>query len=156
MCAHIYVRLHTMEKWPCSVMIPAEAQLSEPGFPSGDRLANELWPPFQPGGRLSQQSLQIPSLGTWGTAMMCMWEDRSPALPSPHENCSIAVYTICRWGTIGLQRHEYDFSLRQFLTVKITFSQLVKFFHTCIPHLFTYAPLWNLFECCRDAETWGR
>lgn len=91
---HVCVCLHTIEKWPRCVMTPAEATAQRVGVAGSDRLANEIWLPFQPGGSLSQEPLQIPSLGKWGTARVCMWEDQSPTLPTLHPVENVALRYI--------------------------------------------------------------
>lgn len=108
--------------------------------------------------RLSQQPL-LTCMGTWGTAMMCMWEHGAlPYLPltlGRLEQCGKYYHR----GTSDSQSHEYDFSLQQtdiFPTVLIKFSQLIKSIPFRTPHPFTYEPIWNLFQCCRDTSEMGK
>lgn len=118
---------------------------------SSDRLANEIWPPFQPGGGLSQQRLRIPRLGTRGTATMCMREDHSPTLPAPNPTENVALrYNSGACGAMSMiSLLPCSLLIDFFSTVKITFSQLVKILAHLHSHPLTYPPR-HLSQCCRS------
>lgn len=81
-----------------------------------------------------------------------------PTCPLPYEDWSKAVnITTEEQVTHGVMNMISVYNrLTFFPTVPIKFSQLIKSIHFCTPHPFTYEPIWNLFQCCRDISEMGK
>lgn len=157
------VCLHTVERWPCCVMISVGTRLIEPGFPGSDR--HSQWNMVT--GWLTKPAAwstkrQAVTTALTDTKRGCMRKRlrcacvkiRAPPLPGRCKTVALRHIPSlqCNWPTeLWKMILVYDAFWHFPPSMKITFSQPVKVFHTShFPSVHTCT-----FSVCA-AETWGR